>query len=402
MNFWESAAGMVEIKMLSADPEGCLDAFRQAGVSLHHIAFEDPLTVCFRVSHREYPLCRRISRKRCCELKICGYLGWHWTARRFLRRPVLVLVAGMLLALTVFLSGRVLFVEVEGNSTIPDRAVLEAAEACGIRFGAVRREVRSEKMKNRLLQKLPQLQWAGINTSGCRAVISVRERQEEERDSVSEGLRYVVARRDGVITSCVVTKGNGLCAPGQAVTEGQVLISPYTDCGISLRVSDVRGEIFARTRHSQRAIAPLERRTRQGIGRTRRKITLLIGKKRINFCKGSGIWDGTCDRMYQEYYLTLPGGFRLPAGIAVESVTMWETVDMCLTPDGIKTAVAQYARGQLAAGMICGEILESDLSFRQDPAFLSMDGIYVCSEMIGREITQKIGENNGQISGEDR
>ena len=106
--------------------------------------------------------------------------------------------------------------------------------------------------------------------------------------------------------------------------------------------------------------------------------------------------------MYQEYYLTLPGGFRLPAGIAVESVTMWETVDMCLTPDGIKTAVAQYARGQLAAGMICGEILESDLSFRQDPAFLSMDGIYVCSEMIGREITQKIGENNGQISGEDR
>ena len=36
--------------------------------------------------------------------------------------------------------------------------------------------IRSEKVKNSLLQRIPQLQWAGINTDGCVAVISVREK----------------------------------------------------------------------------------------------------------------------------------------------------------------------------------------------------------------------------------
>lgn len=36
-------------------------------------------------------------------------------------------------------------------------------------------------MKNALLSAIPELQWAGVNTYGCRAVISVRERTLPER-----------------------------------------------------------------------------------------------------------------------------------------------------------------------------------------------------------------------------
>ena len=402
MNFWKSAAGMVEGKMFSADPEGCLEAFRQAGISIECIVLDDPMTVRFRIHRQSFPLCCRICQKRGAELHLYRYLGFHWTVRRLIRRPALSLGIGMLFLMTLFLSGRILFIEVDGNISIPSREIIEAAEGCGIRFGVIRREVRSEKMKNQLLQRLPRLQWAGINTSGCRAVISVRERQEWDHPDAQFGLRYVVAKRDGVITSCVVTSGNGLCAPGQVVKKGQVLISPYTDCGISLRVSNAFGEIFAQTIHDTVAVAPLERFKKQGTGQTSRKISLLFGKKRINLFKGSGICEGSCDRMYMEYYITLPGGFRLPAGIAVETITQWDACDTVLDPDALKQPLAQYARVHLTAGMISGEILESELSFRKETTALILDGNYICSEMIGREITQKIGEKNGQISGEDR
>ena len=89
-------------------------------------------------------------------------------------RPVLLAGLGILFLLAMYLPSRVLFIRVEGNMQIPDRQILAAAEECGIRFGASRREVRSEKVKNALLSSVPQLQWAGVNTAGCVATISVR------------------------------------------------------------------------------------------------------------------------------------------------------------------------------------------------------------------------------------
>jgi sporulation protein YqfD len=153
--------------------------------------------------------------------------------------------------LTIFLPTRVLFIHVEGNSTVEERRILEAAQECGIRFGASRRQVRSEKMKNRLLEKVPELKWAGVNTSGCTAVISVREQPVQEQRTGYTGISSIVAACDGRITSCTVTKGNGLCAPGQVVQKGQLLISGYLDCGICIRVTGAEGEIFAETRQEK-------------------------------------------------------------------------------------------------------------------------------------------------------
>ena len=60
------------------------------------------------------------------------------------------------------------------------RKILERAEYCGVHFGAKAGSVRSEQVKNRLLFEIPELRWAGVNTTGCTAVITVAERQSGE------------------------------------------------------------------------------------------------------------------------------------------------------------------------------------------------------------------------------
>ena len=69
----------------------------------------------------------------------------------------------------------------------------------------------------------------------------------QQTDQKSAGVGSIVASRDGVITSITTTKGTPLCKAGQAVKAGQILISGYTDCGISIRADPAEGEVFAET-----------------------------------------------------------------------------------------------------------------------------------------------------------
>ena len=49
---------------------------------------------------------------------------------------------------------------------------------------------------------------------------------------------------------------SALCAPGQAVSKGQVLISGYTDCGLCVLSQRAQGEVMAYTGRSFSALMP--------------------------------------------------------------------------------------------------------------------------------------------------
>ena len=74
-----------------------------------------------------------------------------------------------------------------------------------------------------------------MNTRGCVAVISVRERPEEAQVDRPGTVSAVTAAQDGIIERVTVTNGTALCRPGQAVRAGETLISGYTDCGRTIR-----------------------------------------------------------------------------------------------------------------------------------------------------------------------
>ena len=279
---------------------------------------------------------------------------------------------------------------------IPDRQIIAAGESCGVYFGASRRAVRSEKVKNAILSALPELQWAGVNTKGCVAIISVRERTEAETKEEQEYVSSIVADRDGIITSCTILEGNSLCSVGQVVQKGQVLISAYTDCGLSIRATRAEGEIFAQTERNLSVVAPTECIEKREIKNTKKKISLLLGKKRINLWKDSGIWDTTCDRMYEEYYVTLPGGYQLPLGVAVETGTVYQLQESQLQPETLEASIADYGKSYLHQHMVAGEIINSSETFAVSDGLIYLNGEYVCTEMIGRVQREQIGEANGE------
>lgn len=387
MNLRHSVSGILQAELTSADLTRSLEQLILAGVELRKIQSVDELTARFWIQRKDKRAADKVMEKRGEDLKIIREYGLHQTMAKILRRPVLCLGILLLWILTLHLPKRVLFISVEGNEVVPTAEILNAAADCGLRFGTLRKEVRSEQMKNRILAQIPQLQWVGINTLGCTATISVADGNPEPTESPGCEPGNLVAVCDGYVLEQTVLKGTALCMPGQAVTKGQVLISGYTDCGLHIRAESAEGEVFAMT---QRTISAQTLEKAWAVSEENRKTTgvsLLLGKKRINLWKGSGICPPTCGRMYKEIYITLPGGFALPFGIALEE-TRFRSLELYLLENGDQ--MPRWMQDYLLAHITAGRIL-SGQEIEWQGIFT---GTYICREMISVSQHEQIGVQN--------
>ena len=222
MSFWKQAAGIVRAELVSADPEGALRALGEAGIELDEITPKGALTLEFLLRRSACPAAETLCRKRGDSFRVLGRQGLWYAVWALWERKLLLTGLVFLLGLTILLPTRVLFFRVEGNRTVPTALILWEAERRGLSFGASRRGVRSEKIKNALLEAIPELEWVGVNTQGCTAVISVRERTAPAPvPEAKHQVGNIVAAMDGYILSVTVTQGTGQVQPGQAVKMGK-------------------------------------------------------------------------------------------------------------------------------------------------------------------------------------
>lgn len=398
MGLWKFLSGSVEVELTSARPEWLFGKLNEQGIAIYALRRPDMLTGRFWINRGDWEKARNICTASEGKITVLAEKGLHRYLRMMKKRKLLISGMILLLLMTLYLPGRVLFVKVEGNGRIPDRQILSAAESCGIRFGASRRSVRSEKVKNALLSELPQLQWAGVNTSGCVATVSVRERSEQAERTEPVGVRSIIASRDGYLLSATATRGNLLVHPGQSVKEGELLISGYTDCGISIRAEQAQGEIYAQTVRYLNAVSPIIPAVRRATGAEWKKISLLFGKKRIFLWKDSGILEGSCGRMYKEYYITLPGDFRLPLAVCVDRYFGCEEYVSDDSSEPVKEKLRCYAAEYITEQMNAGQIVHGEERFSFSDGVCQFSGKYICREMIGRVVYEQIGETNGENS----
>lgn len=389
MGLFRSLEGMVQVKIVSADIPGLLMRISENNIPVDHLQAVDEMTVQAKIYRKDHKKLYKSTQHRGDELTLIGRKGLYWRGKRLAERPLLLLGFTFLLLLSLILPTRILFVRVQGNNTVPSKLIVEIADECGISIFASRRKVRSEKVKNALLSKIPQLQWIGVNTSGCVATISVTEKSVTDQQAESVGrICSIVASRDGIISAYTVLRGNQLCQVGQAVKAGQTLISGYTDCGISIKATRAEGEIYARTLHDLQVVSPVITAGRGQIRASKTKYSLIIGKKLIKLYKDSGISDASCVKIYDEFKLTLPGGYQLPVTLLRETVAEYAFCAAQQSEDmqWLNDASIDYLQSQ----MIAGQILSQQIQTQSADDLHYLDGKFACLEMIGQVKEEEI------------
>ena len=402
MGLYRSAAGSICVKATSADISGLLSCIGRNGILVQAVDYLDDLSVSFSVSRKNYRKLKELTDRRGDLLEEIKNRGVFWMLRRLCFRPVLLI--GMLLVIlwSITLPGRIFFIHVEGNAVVPDKRILEAAAESGLSFGVRRRGIRNEKIKNRMLERIPELQWVGVNTDGCNAVITVRERSPEETIQYSAGISSLISSRDGIVISVTAEQGVAVCRIGQAVKQGEVLISGYTDSGLTILGTRAMGDVMAATSRDLKVVTPSRKTVRTDSVHSQQNFSLLVGKKRINFYNGSGIYGGTCVKMYRKYVLELPGGFELPLALIQETVVEAKTREVEISEAAAQELMTRFACDYLAEQMIAGTITDQRLLIEQKDATYQLTGQFFCKEMIGRIREEMIGDYHGKSDGANR
>lgn len=378
------------IRFTAADPESVLTRLTAEGVDLAGISWVDRLTVEIRIKNRQRSFVHGKLEKMGISFCIIKQEGLLWIFQKIWKRPVLLSSLLVFFLLVLFLPGRVLLIEIVGNETISEKDLLQRIEDNGVHFGVKTSDLRSENIKNMLMEEVPGIQWVGVAISGCKVTIYVKERSNitNESDEIHP-VSSVVATRDGVISEIIVYCGNPLFQEGESVKAGDVIISGYTDCGIKTVAQQASGEVFAYTQRKCRVITPTVVEKRENKIAEYRCYRLQLGKKVINFCNHSGISGGTCVKMYSEYYWSLPGGFQLPVCFTKINHVEYETVTARETAETTKW-LPEYAREYLRSQMIAGSILNESIIWDTDDGFSELSGNYACHEMIGQEKHEEI------------
>jgi len=398
MGFAQGLPGWSVAELTSSDTTALLTELNRQGIPLSCVNPVDILTVQIQLSAKDFKKAERIVLKKGGTIRVLERKGLSQRLSVLYRRPILVFGLLVFLFLSFYVPSRVFFITIEGNRTVPTNLILEQAEQCGIHFGVSRREIRSEKVKNALLGQIPQLQWVGVNTSGCVATISVQERTDPPKDTSVKSPGNIIATRDGVIRSCTVVNGTQICKIGQAVKAGDVLVSGYTDCGIALKYVRAEAEVYAETQRSVEALTLCQAVGRGEIQQKTQRYSLLIGKKRINFYKDSGISDTSCVKMYAKTYLMLPGNFCLPVALVTETCLYYDTDTWIATETEDYSWLSHYSQDYLRHQMIAGSILQSGEALNFEEDICTFAGQYSCLEIIGQvkneEIVQKYEQDH--------
>jgi len=394
--------GFVRVRLTSACVEDVLTKISMSSVQISDISRADPLHAEFVILQRNVSAVSDIVSQSGGKLETVDKLGLYWRLLGFKKRPILLFGILLYILLVCFVPTRVLFVEVEGNKLVSKGMILDQAESAGIRFGVSRKAIRSEQVKNALLAAVPQLQWVGVNTRGCVATVTVKERNEAFENKCTSGACSIVAKCDGIIDSVVVTRGNVLCKPGQAVKRNQVLVSGYTDCGITIKATKAEAEVFAKTMRNLEVVVPLEQTQRTDLVGKETKFSLIFGKKQIKLYKDSGISGNECVKIYTRNVLTLPGGFELPMAVVKETLVIYDTEPTVVAENAAYETAGKYSRQYLNTQMVAGEIQTVSDFARVAEDALRFYGKYTCREMIGKVYEEEIITGNEQRDGTNR
>lgn len=392
--FFRYLQGTVLVEITSAEPGRALSSYAAAGIRLADPVMVHPLTVRLVIPATQWKAFSAMVERRGDGCKVLSRRGLMEQVRRKRKRLPFLVALGVMMLFALYAPTRLWFFRVEGNGDIPPGEIIAAAQECGLSFFTRVKDVRSEKVKNQLLNLLPELQWAGVNFTGGVATISVQPRLDGEEIRDIAQISNVIAARDGVILSMSVLGGKALCQPGQAVTSGEILVTGCIEHEYQTQYTCADAEIYALTQRSISAISPKETQVKTYTGEEFRCVKLILGRNKIKISGNSRISGTTYDKMTQEKVLTLPGGYMLPIGLVTETCSVYETApaDTILTAE---ERLSRDLRQYVQKDMLAGEILRCDSSFEEDGEVYRLYAIYSCREMIARQwkVTLFEGEN---------
>ena len=376
--------GTLRVKLTGADPAWALERLVQDGVAFRKVQRLDAYSVCVTILRRDEKRTAFAAQRAMCEVEIIKKSGFGVLFGWVKKRPVFFLGLLACFASAIVLPKFVFFYEIVGNERVPEAQIRRELEALGVGFGTYGPDIRPQDIKNRMLVRIPELKWITVQQSGMCARVVVRERPEKEPVYDRKTPTDVIAAESGILTSVSCLSGNCLCQVGQAVEAGQVLVSAYTDLEFTTQVSAALAEIYAQTVHRTKTVLPASVTLKRPNGRTHTKVSFFTGRHRWTLFGGA--WEENADSRTKILQFSLPGGYFFPFGIAITTISEYDTYETERNADEAQALLEKTAVSSVSRAMIAGTVRDVRQTLSKDGGQYLLRSRIRCEEMIARMV----------------
>lgn len=371
----------VRASLVGCSAEDVLNEAIGKGMILSAVVRVDAVTIELTLKDADYSVLSAAAKKRQCELKRLEISGLDRSKRKLASRLSLFI---LLSATAIALSVSSLFVwriDIEGNSELSEGEIRSALSLCGMDIGTYRIGSDPEMLRCRMLEALPKLAWITVRASGSEVRVTVLEREEKPEMSDSRNSLYISALTSGVIRKSTVMSGYSDIKPGDAVTEGDILVSGLVgSIANGYRTEAVKAEIYADTVRTVTGITPCLSRRKCVSGRTKRYFSLKIGKRILKIGSGTGKTIDGCDKIINEYKIGVEELFQLPISVISVKCRYSDLADTPVFVPGAEQRLYDYLNER-----INGEIVSFSVNADQ------------CAEAVYYSVSAQCYENIAEL-----
>ncbi len=381
--------GFSRAHITGASPQWALNKLSDARIAFRGMKKIDDFTIELLLPTKDIVRAQNVCERAMCQLQEQSRYGFLRVFGGLLRRPALLALLLLAAIAAIVVPKFVFFYTVTGNERVPTEVILRTLDELGVGVGTYGPSIKPQAVKNKILCRIPELKWITIQQSGMRAVVVVREREPSEIVYERKTPRNVIASHAGVLTRVSVLSGNSLCKTGDSVTQGQLLVSAYTDLGYKTQVCSALAEIYAETWRKSKTITPAVQLEKQSTGHTSKQISLRLGSRRITLF-GGGVSRMDADKTTEYRQFTLPGGIFLPLGIEITEISDYDTIEKAADETQARELLRTCAQQQALQDMIAGQILDESLAYACVGGVYTQHAVFTCEEMIARTVDAEI------------
>lgn len=180
--------------------------------------------------------------------------GLPFLIKRFRKRLPVLFGIMVIIIMLAYASTHIMGITVFGNNRIDTQTIYNSLNECGLSLGEKTSDIDNDLIRNKMMNKLDDLAWIGINANGSRVYVEIIERIEKEKGLEKDGAACnLIASRDGVIDHTEIREGQTLVKKGSGVRKGDVLVSGIIDSPVDgFRFVKARGEVYAKTVYSKK------------------------------------------------------------------------------------------------------------------------------------------------------
>lgn len=225
MKQWKFLLGYVKIEISGLRPERTVNALIAEGITVHEIFRVARDKLVAYVSSRKLKDAAEIANECGSRITVTEERGFTLLLSMVKSRLPLFITLALGLLTLILLSGRVLFISIDGCDVISEEQVIKTLEASGIKRGMLKHNLDFDGAREILLKMDERVSFADIRCTGVVLTAVIREANAIVQDDDVNTPSSIFADKDCIILSLVAEDGFAEVVKGQAVKRGTLLIN---------------------------------------------------------------------------------------------------------------------------------------------------------------------------------